>query len=176
MRKLGLQAVVTLSVAGIAFACASEPPNDFVGPDGSSSSSGGSTVPGGDGGGSSSGGSSGGSSSGASSGDGGGGDSAVAGNCSNHAAVSDKPACDTCTKAKCCKEIQACDNSAACKTAQDCLAKCKSDDFGCGLECYVAAGNGSDLLTAVGQCASSQCPNDCGGGGFGDGGFDFDAF
>lgn len=174
MRKLGLQAVVSLSVAGIAFACAAEPPEDFAPPEGSPDRNA-SSGSGGEGGASSSGGSSGGSSSGSSGGSDAASDSAVAGNCSNHAPVSDKPACDTCSKAKCCNQIQACDKSPSCKIAQDCIAKCPANDIGCGFDCYVAAGDGAELLSDVGSCASSQCQNECGGGGgIGDGGFDFD--
>lgn len=171
MRKLGLQAVASLSIAGIAFACASDPPEDFVPPGGTSSS--GSSVPGGEGG-ASSGGSSGTSSSGGSSSGSSGGDAASdtgsGANCANHAPVSDKPACDTCSKAKCCNEIKACDASPSCKAAQDCIAKCGADDFGCALDCYIAAGNGADLLTDVASCAQSKCGSECGGAG--DGGFD----
>jgi hypothetical protein len=175
MRKLGLQAVVSLSVAAIAFACASEPPDDFVGPEGSSSSSGSSTVPGGDGGGSSSGGSSGTSSSGGSSSGGNDSGTGPAADCSKMGKVDDRPACDACTKQKCCAQLQACDASAACKQAQACVAACKADDFFCVLQCS-ASGSGGDLLQDVGTCASQSCKNECPSSFDFDGGFDFDAF
>ena len=175
MRKLGLQAVVSLSVAGIAFACASEPPEDFAPPEGSSSS-GSSTVPGGDGGGSSSGGSSGASSSSGGSSSGGmDGGTKTPADCSKMGAVDSRPACGTCTKQKCCAQLQACEASAECKAAQACIAACAEDDFFCVLQCSAAGGNGGDLLQDVGTCASQQCKTECPSSfDIGDGGFDFD--
>lgn len=172
LRRLGLHAVASLSLAGVAFACATDPPEDFV-PPGGSSSSGSSTVPGGDGGGSSSGGSSGSTSSsgGSSSGTSGTDGSTPAADCSKMGKVDDRPACDACTKQKCCAQLQACEASAACKQAQNCIAACASDDIFCVFECSATSGTGGQLLQDVGVCASQQCANEC-PSGFSDAGFD----
>jgi hypothetical protein len=176
MGKLGLNVVAGLGLAAVAFACASDPPEDFVPPEGTSSSSGSSTIPGGggDGGGSSSGGSSGTtSSSGGSSSGGTDSGTAVPADCSKMATVDDRPACDTCTKQKCCTQLQACDASPACKAAQNCLAACASDDFICILSCSATGGNGAQLLQDVGTCASQQCASECPSTIDFDGGFPF---
>jgi hypothetical protein len=159
MAKLGLQIVAGLAIATIAFACASDPPEDFVPPEGAPDRTG-STVPGGDGGGGSST-----SSGGSSSGTTGTGDAAKesgpSADCSQHAKVSDKPACDTCTKSKCCSEIQACDASPSCKQMEQCIAACGSDDFSCVLTCASASQTGFETFNAVGTCASQKCPSEC---------------
>lgn len=164
VRKLALEVAVGVGFCAVVFACASDPPEDFVPPGGTSSSSGSSTVPGGDGGASSSGGSSGASSSGGSSSGGsssGGNEGGVPADCSKMAKVDDRPACDACTKQKCCSQLQACAASASCKAAQDCIAACADDDFVCIFTCSAAGGNGAQLLQDVGTCASQQCPNEC---------------
>lgn len=75
--------------------------------------------------------------------------------------VSDRPACDTCTKEKCCSEILTCDKSADCKALQDCLEPCAQDDDLCILTCIAAHEGGSDKLQDVGQCAQSKCKAEC---------------
>ena len=158
MPKLGLQIVAGLTLAAIAFACASEPPPDFVPPENSPDRNG-STIPAGDGGGSSSGASSSGASSGTT---GDSGKPVPSADCSKMTTkVDDRPACDTCAKQKCCTQIQACEASAACKAAQQCVAACASDDFFCVLQCSATGGSGAETLQAVGTCASQQCPNEC---------------
>lgn len=91
--------------------------------------------------------------------------------CSNRAPVSDKPACDQCSRAKCCEWITKCDGSPSCKAAQDCIAKCADDDFPCVLGCSATAGTGGTFLEELGACASNNCKNECqaatpDGGGF----------
>src|SRR5690606_7296681 len=80
--------------------------------------------------------------------------------CSKMGTVDDRPACDACTKQKCCAQLQACDSSAACKAAQTCIAACAEDDIVCIFQC-AAGGQGADLLQAVGVCASQSCPDEC---------------
>jgi hypothetical protein len=75
--------------------------------------------------------------------------------------VSDRPACDQCAKAKCCKEIDACDKSNACKVLADCIADCDADDFACVLTCQGANPSGAQLLTEIGYCAQAQCKTEC---------------
>lgn len=75
--------------------------------------------------------------------------------------VSDRPACDTCTKEKCCKEVLACADSADCEALQACLEPCAQDDDLCILTCIAAHEGGSDKLQNVGQCAQSKCKNEC---------------
>jgi hypothetical protein len=176
MAKLGLEIVGSLTLAAIFFACASDPPPDFVPPGGQGSS--GSTVPGdknaSSSGGSSGASSSGGASSGGSSGAGNdGGSSGTTADCSKMGTVDSRPACDTCTKQKCCSQLQACAASASCKAAQDCIAKCADDDFGCVLTCSATGGNGAELLQDVGTCASNSCKTECPSAFDFDGGFPF---
>ena len=75
--------------------------------------------------------------------------------------VSDRPACDTCTKEKCCAEVLTCDKSADCKALQECLEPCAQDDDLCILTCIASHEGGSDKLQDVGQCAASKCKNEC---------------
>lgn len=75
--------------------------------------------------------------------------------------VSDKPACDTCAKAKCCAEVQTCDKSNDCKALQACLEPCANDDLVCVLTCQAAHPKGQDALQEVGSCALANCKVEC---------------
>jgi len=95
--------------------------------------------------------------------------------CSKMGKVSDRPACDTCVKAKCCEEVAACDKSNDCKALQACLAPCASDDLFCVFECQAAHSSGEEKLREVGSCAQLECKSECpsevdGGDPFGDSG------
>lgn len=81
--------------------------------------------------------------------------------CTNHPPVSDTPSCDTCSRAKCCKQITNCDNSESCKAAQKCLEACSNDDFACILGCQATAGTGGTFLEEVGACAANNCKQEC---------------
>lgn len=75
--------------------------------------------------------------------------------------VSDKPACDTCAKDKCCAEVLACDKSNDCKALQACLEPCANDDLVCVLTCQAAHPKGQDALQEVGSCALANCKTEC---------------
>ena len=75
--------------------------------------------------------------------------------------VSDRPACDTCAKAKCCSEITACNASNDCAALQQCLAPCAQTDTLCILTCQEAHPKGGDLLQEVGSCAQLKCKSEC---------------
>jgi hypothetical protein len=94
--------------------------------------------------------------------------------CSNHASVDDRPACDQCARAKCCEWITKCDQSAQCKAVQNCLKDCANDDFVCILGCQSQGGTGAEYLQELGACAQNECKSECPSsapdGGF-DGGF-----
>jgi hypothetical protein len=176
MGKLGLNVVAGVALGVVVFACASNPPEDFVPPETAPDRN--STVPDADGGASSSGGSSGTSSSGGTSGSSSGGTDAGSeagptGDCSKMGTVDNRPACDKCTKQKCCTQLQACEASASCKAAQSCIAACASEDFVCILTCSASGGNGGQLLQDVGTCASQQCATECPSDFDFDGGFPF---
>jgi hypothetical protein len=94
--------------------------------------------------------------------------------CTKHAKVDDRPACDQCAREKCCKELVACDDNAGCKATMDCLAACQPDDPTCGLTCSL--NDPGNLLLAFGQCAKGKCGSECPDTSSGDGGPDFDAF
>lgn len=97
--------------------------------------------------------------------DGGGGgelDAEAAPTCTNLSLkVSERPACDTCAKEKCCDELLACNESATCKALQECIEQCASDDLPCVLTCQAANQSGSALLEAVGNCAMASCKAEC---------------
>ena len=71
------------------------------------------------------------------------------------------PACDACTKQKCCDEVQACNKSADCKALQQCLDPCAQDDDLCILTCISGHESGSNKLQEVGSCAQVECKNEC---------------
>lgn len=75
--------------------------------------------------------------------------------------VSDTPACDTCAKQKCCKEVMACENSSDCKALNACLAKCADTDQLCILTCSAAHDNGTALAQDVASCAQDKCASEC---------------
>jgi hypothetical protein len=81
--------------------------------------------------------------------------------CTNHEPVSDTPSCDTCAKAKCCKQITICDSSESCKAVQSCVKACPDDDLVCVFGCDATGGSGSDMFREVGACASNNCKAEC---------------
>jgi hypothetical protein len=81
--------------------------------------------------------------------------------CAAHAKVSDRPACDTCTKAKCCDEIVACDKDSDCKAIQKCFEECPPNDDTCGLVCLTAHDKGANTLQGVSSCAQDKCATEC---------------
>jgi hypothetical protein len=87
--------------------------------------------------------------------------------------ASDDPVCDQCAKAKCCKEVMACDQSADCKAFGKCLDACADGDIVCVLTCASLHGKGSDIAQELGACASSECKTECKPPDAGGGGFDF---
>jgi hypothetical protein len=89
--------------------------------------------------------------------------------------VSDKPACDTCAKQKCCDAVQGCLSSSDCKALEKCLEPCADDDFACILGCQSAHDKGSAALEELGSCASDACESECGSAAT-DGGLLGDAF
>lgn len=91
--------------------------------------------------------------------------------CSNHASVDDRPACDQCARAKCCEWITKCDQSAQCKAVQNCLKDCANDDFVCILGCQSQGGTGAEYLQELGACAQNECKTECPSSAP-DGGFD----
>jgi hypothetical protein len=92
--------------------------------------------------------------------------------CTNHAPVSDTPACDTCAKAKCCDHIDKCDKNDDCKAAQDCIAACAEGDQFCGLTCLLSHEQGSEILQGLASCTSTKCKAECPSANPGDAGFD----
>lgn len=161
-RTLALATVLGVSGLVLAVGCSSSTKDESPTPFPQRSSSSGAT----DGGSSGSSGSSG--TSGTS------GTSGAPADCTNHAKVDDRPACDQCARAKCCKEILACDQSSSCLALQDCLAACAPNDVFCQLSC---SGNDTavNLLSDVGNCAKRNCPSECPSTAS-DGGLDLDAF
>ncbi len=91
--------------------------------------------------------------------------------CSNHASVDDRPACDQCARSKCCEWITKCDQSAQCKAVQNCLKDCANDDFVCILGCQSQGGTGAEYLQELGACAQNECKSECPSSAP-DGGFD----
>ena len=83
--------------------------------------------------------------------------------CTNHAAVDPNPACDQCARSKCCEQITQCDQTPSCKTAQDCLAACASDDFVCITGCSATGGKGGEILNEFGACLVNGCKSECSG-------------
>lgn len=98
-------------------------------------------------------------------------DSSTGYDCSNHASVDDRPACDQCARAKCCEWITKCDQSAQCKAVQNCLKDCANDDFVCILGCQTQGGSGAEYLQELGACAQNECKSECPSSGV-DAGFD----
>lgn len=81
--------------------------------------------------------------------------------CTNHEQVSDTPSCDTCAKAKCCKQITVCDSSESCKAVQACVKACPEGDIFCVVGCDATGGTGAALFQEVGACASNNCKAEC---------------
>jgi hypothetical protein len=81
--------------------------------------------------------------------------------CTSHAPVDDRPACDQCARSKCCEWITKCDGSPSCKAAQDCIGACSADDFPCVLGCSATAGTGGTFLEELGACVSNSCKAEC---------------
>ena len=89
------------------------------------------------------------------------GTSSSSADCTNHAKVDDRPACDQCTRSKCCASILKCDETADCKALQQCLEPCSSDDIACVLLCQAQHPSGNDALSNVGACAGTECKAEC---------------
>ena len=75
--------------------------------------------------------------------------------------VSDRPACETCAKSKCCKEIAACDESNDCKALIKCGDTCDPSDIFCAFECQTKYPTGTDRLREVGSCTELNCATEC---------------
>jgi hypothetical protein len=75
--------------------------------------------------------------------------------------VGEPASCDKCAKDKCCAEVLACTNSAACTALQECLEPCDQQDFLCIVTCQETNPEGNDTLGKVGSCARSKCKNEC---------------
>lgn len=88
-------------------------------------------------------------------------DSSTSLDCTGRAKVDDRPACDTCAKQNCCRQITDCDDEPDCRALQDCIAPCDQEDIFCILLCQQTHPNGSDALLAVGNCAKSKCGTEC---------------
>jgi len=84
------------------------------------------------------------------------GDSGNGYDCTNHASVDPRPACDQCTRAKCCKQLTDCDNNQACQATFKCVAACADGDTVCVLGCGM-----SDLAYEFGACISNNCSAEC---------------
>lgn len=91
----------------------------------------------------------------------------VAADCTSLPKADDRPACDQCTRSKCCKQYAACQASPACKAQADCIAAAPDaiSALTCGLD--------ESELGDLGNCAATACKAECpstltlDGGGFG---------
>jgi hypothetical protein len=94
--------------------------------------------------------------------------------CASHAKIDDRPACDQCARAHCCKYVLDCDESPDCQALMQCFDDCAGDAF-CQFTCSAAHEPGSAVLTNVSSCAKTKCGKECPDVEL-DGGLDFDAF
>jgi hypothetical protein len=71
--------------------------------------------------------------------------------------------CDTCTDARCCTEVDACEANAVCKAAFAKLDTCIGDagTLNRVRNCYMAFEQSNATARNLGQCAANRCTNQC---------------
>lgn len=79
-----------------------------------------------------------------------------------------RPACDQCTRSKCCDTYAACSNSATCKQVVDCIAAAKDT-----ISAYTCTLTDDGKLSDLADCTRDNCAAECPStlsldGGFGD--------
>lgn len=81
--------------------------------------------------------------------------------CTNHDAVDDRPACDSCSRAKCCAQVLECDKTPDCKAMMKCIGDCADDDIACVLTCQLGHDKGAALLGDLASCVQESCEAEC---------------
>jgi len=71
--------------------------------------------------------------------------------------------CDTCTDARCCAQIDACEANAACKAAFAKIDACVGDSGNLNRvrNCYVTFEQTNATARNLGQCVANRCTNQC---------------
>lgn len=82
--------------------------------------------------------------------------------------------CVACMKEDCAGDITACNTDCACKDGVDDALNCVASAGGLSLTCLTGL-QGNTNATNLGECIYLGCKNECGLGGFGDGGIIVDA-
>ena len=80
--------------------------------------------------------------------------------CATRAKVDDRPACDQCVRAQCCKQVLACDDEPDCDALQKCADACAGDAF-CQFGCRGTHESGASALDKVASCATAKCAAEC---------------
>ena len=101
------------------------------------------------------------------------GDGGSGGSCVDAGPADDRPACNACAYANCCKQIDDCANDPNCTAFDACEAACDPSDIQCLLLCQEEYD--TTTAQAVGACAQQKCATECPAPSF-DAGNDFDAF
>ena len=78
--------------------------------------------------------------------------------CFDGGPADDRPACNACAYANCCKQIDDCANDFNCQAIQNCEAEAGTDQFAL-LLCQEAYD--PTTLQAVGACATAKCATEC---------------
>lgn len=67
------------------------------------------------------------------------------------------PACSDCMSASCCRQLTACDASAACSGLFQCVRACPASDAECVDDCWTSHVDGQAAMTSLVSCYDSSC-------------------
>jgi len=81
------------------------------------------------------------------------------GSCTDAGPADDRPACNACAYANCCKQIDDCANDPSCTAFDSCEAACDPSDIQCLFLCQ--SEYDTTTAQAVGACAQQKCATEC---------------